>query len=308
MGNGPNYYYFLAGPGHVDVHYAFHEMGLFGNPYRQVLSFDLLDEKNQVINHDQIQSAGTLERFTRPVVLASPTKLVIRAISSPAIIRLGGYYEIEVVGPAKFFGKATGENVKRVDTSLVHPGGPLTGGPVSLLPGSVAGKIRVNLSAAFNGIGITSDGKPFTGGLDGVGYAYSGSLLAGNEFGTADQANVVSGTNSAIALPAGKYSALVVLATAVNGKQLSQPFKVVFNDGTSVTFTRSLSDWAFPAQYPGEGTALSMPYRNAANGTKNAGQYNVYRYAFRLNNSRTVSSVTLPANPNVKVFGMELNP
>jgi len=135
VGNGPNYYYFHAGPGHVDVHYAFHEMGVFGNPMRQVLIFDILDEKNQVISHDPIQSVGALEKFTQPVNLASPSKLVIRATSPDAIIRLGGYYEIEVVGAAKFDGKATGQNVKPVDTSLVHAGAPLTGPPVSLSPG-----------------------------------------------------------------------------------------------------------------------------------------------------------------------------
>ena len=44
--NGPNYYYFFAGPGHVDIHYAFKEMGVFGNPLRQSLSFDLYDEND----------------------------------------------------------------------------------------------------------------------------------------------------------------------------------------------------------------------------------------------------------------------
>src|ERR1035438_191962 len=39
--NGPNYYYFYAGPGPLDMKYAFKEMGVFGNPLRQSLSFDL---------------------------------------------------------------------------------------------------------------------------------------------------------------------------------------------------------------------------------------------------------------------------
>ena len=135
---GPVYYYFLAGPGHVDMHYAFHEMGVFGNPFKQVLIFDILDEKNAVISHDPIQSQGKLERFTQPGNLASAVRLVIRVSSPPAAIRLGGYYEIEVVGVVQFEGKATGENVKPVDTSLVHPGVALTGGPVALTGGPVA--------------------------------------------------------------------------------------------------------------------------------------------------------------------------
>lgn len=131
-GNGPNYYSVLAGPGHVDVHYAFHEMGLFGNPFKQVLQFDILDEKNQVLSHDALQSVGKLERLNRPGNLDRSYRLVIRVTSPDAPIRLGGYYEIEVAGAARFQGPATGANAKPEDTSLYHPGGSLTGPPTSL--------------------------------------------------------------------------------------------------------------------------------------------------------------------------------
>lgn len=132
MGNGPNYYYLLAGPGPVDLHYAFHEMGLFGNPLKQVLNFDVLDDKNNVISHDPIQSMGKLEKFTQTGKLERAVRLVIRVTSPDAVIRLGGYYEIEAAGAVRFDGKTTGENVKPEDTSLVHPGGALTGSPTSL--------------------------------------------------------------------------------------------------------------------------------------------------------------------------------
>ena len=181
---------------------------------------------------------------------------------------------------------------------------------------NVAATAQVDLSKAFNGIGITSDGKPFAGGLDGVGYSYSGTLLQRSQtfnnvlvqLGAADQADVVSGSVNSIALPAGKYSSLLVQATAVNGPQLSQPFKVMYSDGTSVTFTQSLSDWFTPNNYSGEVIALSMPYRNTANGTKDNRPFALYQYTFNLNNGKTVSSVTLPSNGNVKVFAMELKP
>jgi outer membrane protein OmpA-like peptidoglycan-associated protein len=130
--NGPNYYYFFAGPGHVDVHFAFHEMGVFGNPFKQVLIFDILDDKNNVLSHNPLQSIGKLEKLTQPGNLDKPMRLVIRLTSPNAAIRLGGYYEIEAVGAVKFDGKATGENTKPVDTALVHPAGPLTGPPTSL--------------------------------------------------------------------------------------------------------------------------------------------------------------------------------
>jgi outer membrane protein OmpA-like peptidoglycan-associated protein len=136
---GPQYYYFLAGPGHVDVRYAFHEMGLFGNPYKQVLNFDIIDQDgNQVLSHDAIESIGNLAKFTRPGDLTKPYRLAIRVSSPDAAIRLGGYFEIEAVGAVRFAGKAAGGNTKPEDTSLVHPGVALTGPQTSLTGPPVA--------------------------------------------------------------------------------------------------------------------------------------------------------------------------
>src|SRR5580704_1504808 len=131
--NGPNYYYFYAGPGHVDLHYAFKEMGVFGNPMKQALSFDLYDENNNLISHDAIVAVEKMENLSRPGDLASRHKLLLRVISPDTALRLGGYYEIEATGAATFDGKATGAQVKPEDTALYHPGGPLAtpGGPLS---------------------------------------------------------------------------------------------------------------------------------------------------------------------------------
>ncbi len=181
---------------------------------------------------------------------------------------------------------------------------------------STAATAQVDLSKAFNGIGIISDGKAFSGGLDGVGYAYSGSLLQGTptfnnvqfRLGAADKTNVVSGPSGAIALPAGQYSSLLVLATGVNGAQLAQTFKVTYSDATSVTFTQNLSDWFSPSNYPGEATALTMPYRNAASGVKDNRTFELYQYTFNLTNNKTVSSIALPTSSNVKVLAIALKP
>jgi hypothetical protein len=85
-------------------------------------------------------------------------------------------------------------------------------------------------------------------------------------------------------------------------------FKVQYSDGTSTTFTQSLSDWFTPANYPGEVKALAMPYRNNATGFKDNRPFSLYQYTFSLNNSKKVSSITLPSNSNVKVFAMGLKP
>jgi len=130
--NGPNYYYFYAGPGHVDMHYAFKEAGVFGSPLRQSLSFDLYDENGKLIAHDAIVSVGKMEKLLRPGDLGTRHKLVVRIVSPDATIQLGGYYEIEATGAATFAGKTTGANAKPKNTELYHPAGPLATPQASL--------------------------------------------------------------------------------------------------------------------------------------------------------------------------------
>jgi hypothetical protein len=175
---------------------------------------------------------------------------------------------------------------------------------------------EVSLSPAFNITGISSDGKTFTGGLDGVGYAYSETLLGTTQtfdntpfnIGPADAPDAVSANGKAIGLPAGQFSALLMLATGVNGSQTAQSFTITYSDGTGATFTQSLSDWFKPQNFAGESEAVTMSRRNSSQGLPNNGPFYLYGYSFRLNNSKTVSSITLPGNSNVKVFALTLVP
>ncbi len=165
-------------------------------------------------------------------------------------------------------------------------------------------------------MGIVKDGATFssTSGLDLSGNAYSANLLGSStafqglsfDLGPPGAPDVVS--NTTVILPAGRFSALVVLGTAVNGNQASQPFKVTYSDGTSATFTQSLSDWRTPQQYTGETTAVATAYRDQSNGTKESRTYNLYGYSFALNPAKTVSSITLPNDRNVVVLAMTLKP
>ena len=59
----------------------------------------------------------------------------------------------------------------------------------------------------------------------------------------------MSGTT--IALPAGNDSTVNLLATAVNGNQVNQTFVVTYTDGTTTSFTQSLSDWYTPQKLCG---------------------------------------------------------
>src|SRR5271166_2838595 len=110
-----------------------------------------------------------------------------------------------------------------------------------------------------NVVGIANTGSQIKArGLDDDGYAYSATLLgtsigwAGSTFtlGAAGTADAVSSTT--IALPAGHNSTVNLLATGVNGNQPNQTFIVTYTDGTTASFTQSLSDWYTPQQYAGE--------------------------------------------------------
>jgi hypothetical protein len=180
-----------------------------------------------------------------------------------------------------------------------------------------AGTAQVNLSSTLNRTGIVADGATFSGGgLDGDGFALSSNLLgttltAGGaifNLGPAGASDVVTAAGQTIALPSGRDLALKLLATAVNGSQANQTFTVTYTDGTTATFTQSISDWAVPQGYSGESTALAMSYRDTSSGTEQAGQFNVYEYTFALDPTKTVRSITLPVDSNVEVLATTLVP
>jgi len=186
---------------------------------------------------------------------------------------------------------------------------------VSLTVNAAGGPVQVNLSGAFNiNPGIVTDGTTFSGGLDGVGNCYSSNLLGsaatfgGTQmtFGPANAADAVA--NATVTLPSGRFSSLQVLAAGVNGNQASQTFTVHFSDGTSQSFTQSVSDWAHPQNFAGETIVATMTHRDKSNGTTQSRTVNLFGYAFALNNSKTVSSITLPATRNVVVLAMSLKP
>ena len=177
--------------------------------------------------------------------------------------------------------------------------------------------IQVNLSSSFNRTGIVEDGTTFgSGGFDSDGYALSASLLgtsltAGGaifNLGPAGTSDVVSAAGQTIALPTGNYAALELLASAVNGSQPDQTFTVTYSDGTTATFTQSISDWAIPQGYAGESTALSTSYRDTSDAGAQGGRYNVYEYALALDPTKSVVSISLPKNANVEVLAATLVP
>ena len=182
-------------------------------------------------------------------------------------------------------------------------------------PGSEPANMPVNLAGSFNRTGIYADGASFsaTGGLDGGGFAYSGSLLGNSQtwngvtfnLGAAGAVDAISCNGSTVSLPAGDYSSLRMLATGVNGSQTAT-FTVLYTDGSTTSFNQNLSDWAVPQSYAGESNAVAMSYRNQWNMTREYLPIYLYGYSFALANSKTVSGLILPNNSNVEVLALSL--
>lgn len=173
----------------------------------------------------------------------------------------------------------------------------------------------VSLSAAANVNGVFNDGSTVTnGGLDTHSAAYSETLLGGTltyagvsySLLGAGVLDAVSG--GTVALPAGNFSTLNLLGTAVNGSETSQTFVVTYTDGTTTSVSQSLSDWFTPQNYAGESKALSMAYRLTATGATDNRTFYLYAYSLAINKAKTVKSLELPNNRRVVVLAATLTP
>jgi alpha-mannosidase len=178
------------------------------------------------------------------------------------------------------------------------------------------GTVPVDLSAAYNITGIYDDGSTFAPetSLDEDGFALSEQLLGTEQvadgvvfkLGPANAPDVVTGKT--VALPAGKFSSIRILATGVNGSQQRQTFTITYDDGTSSSFTRSLSDWASSSNSSEESVAVSMPYRLTADGSRDSRNFYAFAYSFELDPNKAVRSISLPSNRHVLIFALTLVP
>ncbi len=188
---------------------------------------------------------------------------------------------------------------------------------VSAAVGTTGTGTQVNLSSEFNLNGIYTDGTTYsTGGLDGGGYSYSANLLTASRvfngtlftFGPANELDAVGCSGQSVALPQGKFSGLMLLATGIEGSQASETLIVKYTDGTGAKFVQSFSDWFTPQKYSGESEGVAMAYRNFDNGTKDKRTFNLYAYTFALNPAKVVKSITFPNDSHVVVLAATLVP
>lgn len=182
-------------------------------------------------------------------------------------------------------------------------------------PASVSVPSIVVAAPSFTLHGIGSVGTAVTGGgLDGGSYVYNSALLGSSAsfngisfpFGPANGLSAIA--NATISLPTAgaSYGTLSILGAAVNGPKTTQSFVVGYSDGTSSTFTQSLSDWAYPASYSGETVVVKMASRLNGKGAVATPAVNLYGYSFTLTAGKVPVSLKLPANSGVVVLGVAL--
>jgi alpha-mannosidase len=180
----------------------------------------------------------------------------------------------------------------------------------------LTGTVPVNLSSAYNVSGIYKNGTKFesAASLDAGGYAFSEETLGeeqvGDEvvfkLGPPNVADAV--TSNTVDLPTDKFASIRILATAVDENQSHQIFTVNYTDGTSASFTQTLSDWSGGGHAHGESLAVRVPYRLAGDGSQDSNPFHLFAYSFSLDPTKQVRSITLPENRNVAVFAITLVP
>jgi hypothetical protein len=272
------------------------------------------------VDGDQISQKFTVtytDGTTTPIVQSLSDWVNVTAYSNQFVAvtmpyRLSGNGSAAATG-THLFGYLFALNNTKTAQSLKLP----NNADVEVLAAALANTpVPVSLQSNYNRGGIYTDGSMFSsGGLDGDGNAYSGTLLGSAEswhdsffeFGAANETNVVSATGQTIALPQGQFSALLMLATAVNGTQSSQHFTVHYTNGASSSYTISLSDWAATGNQSGETTVVAMGYRDSGTGNQVGPAVNLYGYTFALNSNEIVQSLTLPDDANVEVLAITLS-
>jgi hypothetical protein len=202
-------------------------------------------------------------------------------------------------------------------TTGTHTADEAVPAPVAPASKSDLPPVPVSLVQYFNQQGIYPDGAQFSGGVDGDGFACSSNLLAVQTWhnvpfqlgASIGGSNVITCRGQTIALgQTGHFSKLEMLAFAVNGAQENQDFSVIYGDNSTAASTLSVSDWAQPGSYTGETVATTMEYRIQSDGSKDENAFYIYRYSFDLDSGKTLQSLKLPDNDNIKIFALTLMP
>ncbi len=181
----------------------------------------------------------------------------------------------------------------------------------------------------MNNIGVSYDGSPIFANYDGNRDSYSFQALEANNI-TAGQPFLFNGvsfplTTSYSVIPdnyqaAGQTISLSSVsnattlaflgsATNTNSKAISSgKATITYTDGSTQTFSLSLTDWGNATALSGNLIAATCPYINTLKGTR-AGTYHLYYTEVALQTGKTVQSVTLPSKVSsgkMHIFSLSL--
>ncbi len=221
------------------------------------------------------------------------------------------------IAVAKLF-DATADSSGNIKILFTNVTGGATVNGIEISPSPVLTQgTPVDLSGAFNAFGITKDNNTAPGNLDGAGgHSYSATFVGpvvyanGDAFnlGAAGAWDVVKAGGQSIPLPQGNFSGVRLLATGLNGAQAGN-FMVNYTDNTSTPVSLTFDDWHTNTNLASESVASLSTYRNTTSGRDTYfTNFYLYSYALAINKAKTVSSITLPNNGNIAIFGVDLNP
>ena len=178
---------------------------------------------------------------------------------------------------------------------------------------------QVNLAGYFNQFGIATDGVAIpVGGIDGDGNALSGTLLGTSQTWNASTFtiagtttannvnNIISAAGQTISFNPGKYASVKLLGLHVNiTAGATDNIVENYTDGTSQTIAQGFSDWYTYTAFTNQYKAVSMAYRDEPSGVKDNRTFNLFGYILAANASKTLQSITLPADNNLVIVAMD---
>ena len=226
------------------------------------------------------------------------------------------------------------QTIQTSDTSAIFEGLSADSGPtyftvtaINFAGVSPAAEILLDqagnpVTVAGARIGFTTDGDASFGpSFDNSGNSYSwdalgdttsggtrvGNLLLWNgvsfDLGSPNQPNVLAANGQTVPV-SGTGNVLTLAAAAINGGQENQQIVLTFTDSSTATWTQSFSDWCDPQGYAGESTISSQSYLNTLSSEQVSTANNVYGYSYALPAGKTLASITLPNNANVRILGV----
>ncbi|WP_240776762.1 GH92 family glycosyl hydrolase [Nonomuraea basaltis] len=163
--------------------------------------------------------------------------------------------------------------------------------------------------------GVATTDARAQGNLDGKGWSFPAEQLPEPGTRTVSGADyLIPGTKGAAGnfhslrgqrtyLTAGRYSALDLLVTAVNGDQQTD-VTITYADGSTSVVPLKVTDWASTSPHFGEEPVITADTRYHVNGTADGRKVTIWHVSLPLEPAREAVSFTSSATPNIKVFAI----